>query len=299
MLFGWRVFEHRNGYQRMLKARHAVLGVAILFALLGDSWGRSRQQLQPQPQPPNGQQQTPTDQRGTDQSPFIVKIIPTPDSPEEAKHKTQQEDDKSRADWWLVKLTGILALIGFLQLVVFGWVFGWQGIQLRNSVKASRDEFLATHRPAIRIKHVVLRNDIWQEEPIVIDVTCVNKGISAAALQHIGITYFVARKGRPLPIQPAIPAVREYRGARLEVGINYPFENININRILTAQENADIQQERSELYCVGWVSYLDGANRMRITGFCRVLRLPPLEVPRTIENCRFRRVRDPDYEYED
>jgi hypothetical protein len=57
-------------------------------------------------------------------------------------------------------LTGALAIIGALQLVVFGW----QGIQLKLTVSAAREaaerskkEFISSHRPRI-----ILR-DIWYE----------------------------------------------------------------------------------------------------------------------------------------
>jgi hypothetical protein len=208
----------------------------------------------------------------------------------------------------LTFFTFCLVCVGAIQAGLFVYQLRYMRIGLkdtenaanaaRDAVNAQRDEFNATHRPKIRIKHVVLKKDIWQGEPIVIDVTCVNNGTANATLLQIGIDYFVVREERPLPIRTAINAVRNY-GARLEVGRNCLITDIDINRILSAEENADIQQNRARLYCVGYISYLDGGQRMRITGFCRVLTLPKIEVARTVENCRFRRFRDPDYEYED
>jgi hypothetical protein len=65
-------------------------------------------------------------------TPSIVKQIPT----EEAKPKPSEHSDKggdqSSADWWMVKLTAILAAIGFLQLVVFGR----QATRLRQTIEA-------------------------------------------------------------------------------------------------------------------------------------------------------------------
>ena len=67
---------------------------------------------------------------------------------------------------------------------------------------------------------------------------------------------------------------------------------------LTDAENTDIQNGTSKLYCIGYVSYYDGARNMRITGFCRILEIPAAIGARE-GNCRFLKFHDPDYEYED
>lgn len=57
-------------------------------------------------------------------------------------------------------------------------------------------------------------------------------------------------------------------------------------------------RDAPNLYCLGYVSYLDGAKNMRITGFYRVLEIRADALAR-LENCCFRKFDDPDYEYED
>jgi hypothetical protein len=222
------------------------------------------------------------------QSPSQNRTAPQKYAPNYEAKKEGPEEAIARYNKYLAWFTAILALATI-------------GLGIGNflQIRLARAEFISTHRPKIRIKHVVLKRDIWQENPIVIDVTCVNVGTGTASLAQLGIDYFVVDKGRLIPIKTAIAAIRHFGGAELPVGLNCPIETLDINKVLTAQENADIQQERADLYCVGWVSYLDGAKRLRITGFCRILKLPPIEIARTIENCRFRRHRDPDYEYED
>ena len=131
------------------------------------------------------------------------------------------------------------------------------------------------------------------------NLTCVNAGTAEAIPGEIGLRFHVVRTDRRLPIDPRIQAVLSGVRQWLPVGRNWETNGINIGFDLTAEQNVDIQQGRARLYAVGFVSYLDKAERMRITGFCRVLRLPSIQVPRTIQNCRFRRFPDPDYEYED
>lgn len=74
------------------------------------------------------------DQRGTDQAPLIVKVLPAPKTEEETDRDARQEDEKSTADWWMVKLTGALVGVGILQLLVFGW----QGWHLRDTVRTMK-----------------------------------------------------------------------------------------------------------------------------------------------------------------
>jgi hypothetical protein len=207
--------------------------------------------------------------------------------------KIGTEESIAEYTWWLAVLTGLLAIatIGMGGATIGLYVSG------DRQLKLARDEFNSTHRPKIRIKHLFITNDIWQGEPIIVNLWCINTGTGDAILNEIGIRYHVVRNDRALPIEPRILG-RPLGGIQLQTGLNFEIPNINIGRILTAEENADIQQGRSRLYCVGYVSYLDAAGRMRITGFCRVLNFPPNTTAR-IDNTRFRRFRDPDYEYED
>jgi hypothetical protein len=93
----------RSGDQRMLRPRHIPLALAVLFALLVDSWGQSQRPSQeggegksqpPQAQAVPAQNQTTTDKRGTDEAPLIVKVLPSPNADEIAKR--QQKEQKIR-----------------------------------------------------------------------------------------------------------------------------------------------------------------------------------------------------------
>jgi hypothetical protein len=136
------------------------------------------------------------------------------------------------------------------------------------------------------------------DEPVVINLTCVNHGTADAFLQQIGVRYFVVRSDRELPIKTDISANVGLIGATLSSGLNYVLPNIKSETILSAAENTAIQQGDARLFCVGYVSYFDQARRLRITGFCRVLTFPLQGIAHR-ENSRFRKFDDPDYEYED
>jgi hypothetical protein len=79
------------------------------------------------------QQPASKDQRGTDSSPVLVKIIPTLKTPEETAQDAEDRKEKSTNDRRLVLFTGVLALIGALQL----FVFGYQAYKLKQTVEAA------------------------------------------------------------------------------------------------------------------------------------------------------------------
>ena len=226
--------------------------------------------------------------------PFGVAIWKTSHTPNSPQHlgkeknaaKENPEDAIARYNYWLTWVIFILAVA----------TIGLGGIGIFQ-IRLARAEFLSTHRPKIRIKHVVLKKDIWQRQPIIVDITCVNSGTSPAFLREIGVDYFIVKKQRPLPIKTDIKAIGNFGRQALPVGLNCPFPNIDLNRVLTAQEGADLRDGQSKLYCVDWISYFDGRGYLRIKGFCRVLTYSLSG--HEIENCRFRKFDDPDYEYED
>src|SRR5712691_2328129 len=115
-----------------------ILGTAFLLLMFGEVWAQSQQPPPsgsptngpPQTQPQTNQQPTATDQSGAEQSPIFVKVIPTPKTDAEATQDAKDREEKSAADWWIVRWTGAVAIFTF----VLACVGMWQGIQLKRSV---------------------------------------------------------------------------------------------------------------------------------------------------------------------
>ena len=89
-------------------------------------------------------QQAKSDQRGIEQSPLVIKVVPPLADEEKIATDKKDREEKSEADWWLVKLTGILAAIGFLQLIVFGL----QARRLRQTIEEMKVATKATDKAA-------------------------------------------------------------------------------------------------------------------------------------------------------
>jgi hypothetical protein len=82
------------------------------------------------------------EQRGTEQRPVIVRILPAAKTAAELSQEEQERSDKSSADWWIVRLTAALAvaaILQFLALVGQAIVFGIQARRLRESIDLTRD----------------------------------------------------------------------------------------------------------------------------------------------------------------
>jgi hypothetical protein len=78
------------------------------------------------------------DQRGSEQSSLSAKTLLPVNSTQEAANEKTDREDKSSADWWMVRLTGLIALIGVGQ----GFVFYIQARRLRQTV-VKMDEIAA------------------------------------------------------------------------------------------------------------------------------------------------------------
>jgi len=111
----------------MLTARRAILGLALLLAMIGDSSG------QPPPEPPRqnpggAQQRTNTEQPDTDKAPpSIIKKIPA-DQTQQKPTDREQNGPENRSDAWTLSdkiavVASIAAMLQFVALVVTVCVF--------------------------------------------------------------------------------------------------------------------------------------------------------------------------------
>lgn len=90
-----------------------------------------------------GSQHAPVpDQRGTDQSPLVVRTLPAPKTQEESTREAKDRDEKTANDRHVVELTGLLVLIGFLQFLVYAY----QAKKLRETVKSAGEQSAAMER---------------------------------------------------------------------------------------------------------------------------------------------------------
>lgn len=123
-----------NDYASAQMSRFLLIAVLTAFTLPGwmQSSSPSRVSKPPEPQ----------DQRGSEQSPLIIKQIPTQRTQAEVTQEEKDRSDKAANDTRLVIATFILGAVGVFQLVVFSI----QSIYLRRTVEAAGEQSKAMER---------------------------------------------------------------------------------------------------------------------------------------------------------
>jgi hypothetical protein len=271
-----------------MKQLSAFFLVALLVALASDSWGQSKPDSPPREEAKTAQQSAPKDQRGTEQFPAFVKIIPTQKTPEEAEADRKEKEQKDTNDTRLVWFTGLLACIGFLQLLVFGW----QGIQLKRTVtaakeatKLARDEFVATHRPKI-IVHGMDAKLAGEGELRHVNFRYVNAGDTDAFVTSIA-SHILWTKHSMVPAGIELKRHEVIKDPILlpsgKNGFAITSDEVNfVTLVRSGRAGHDIA------FCVGVVVYRDTNGVERRTGFCRRY---------DSDRERWLKVEDQDYEY--
>ena len=144
--------------------------------------------LQQQNKKSRATQQSPrTDQRGTESMPLVVRIKPAPKTDEEAAQDKKDREEKTTNDRNLIDLTAILALVGALQLLVFGY----QALKLRETVKSAGEQSEAMER------HIVeAARSATAMEQIANTIEAGNQAVMRAYLTvSIGTALYQERRG--------------------------------------------------------------------------------------------------------
>jgi hypothetical protein len=226
--------------------------------------------------------------------------------------RANKQSNQNAAD--SIKITDIfLALFNGLLVIVTAVLIAvgiGQGRELRNAVNASRAEFLATHRPRIRLKAIWLASadgqkydpDLKVDQPFVVRLDIVNFGNTSAFITRINLSTILVRVDGQLPQRPPY----NEDGAR---GLQFPtpFELIrgatftqpvSDGHVLTTGELGAILHGGTILYFVGTVDYRDSGGGPMQTAFCRYLKFKT-PVPSAQDRGRFETDNNPHYEYQD
>jgi hypothetical protein len=180
----------------------------------------------------------------------------------------------------------------------------------KNQLRLAREEFLSSHRPLLRLKHIWFATPdgqrffgrIQTETPITVRLDIVNVGNTTAFVRTINfMTYLVPLDQylpqRPPYNEPGVPqvAVGDFG---LESGRTLTVP-ITVGQILSSENVTAIRNGQSRLYFIGTIEYWWGSDRdhLRGTAFCRYLRFE--WPPRPDDHGRFEIENDPDYEYQD
>lgn len=174
---------------------------------------------------------------------------------------------------------------------------------------AARSEFLSTHRPKIRLKHIWIASQdglsfsgkLKADVPLTVRLDFVNIGETDAIISLINFITVILDHDAKLPQRPPYnqPGVRQFPvGAfRLGSGITFTIP-VSDNHVLSKAEVGAVELGASNLFFIGTIEYWDDAKNVRQTAFCRRMVFTHVFGHSSSEG-RFIKVKDPDYEYQD
>jgi hypothetical protein len=279
--------------------RALLLGLLVV-ASASDALAQS--QRQPQQRPPSSQSTQPTasDQRGTDQVPFAVKILPAETAKKEAEKAEAEKAEKAAIDkrlafdtqrladytwwlanytWWLAAFTALVFTVAILQVGMFAWQLILIKRGTRDATKAAnaallsaqvaRNEFIATHRPRLRVYAFDTEDrDLVHDKPIVVLLQTQNIGDTPAHITRVeGCIHIAPNKNRR--IESNIPLrYRQDFAITLVSGEREAF-SIEDGTSVTEFTATAVYAGDRPLFCIGRIFYTDDAGIGRETGFCR------------------------------
>ncbi len=285
--------------------------VALILSIfvVEPAWAQST--LQP-PSAQSAQQQGAQDERGTEKSPVVVKVIPTEKSKDELAREDAKDQQKLAVDERVAALTGDLAkytkllfwATGALAVFTLGLViFGFrQANDAKESIAATRTaaqaaqatvelaqrEFISTHRPRLIVRNVHAKM-LGADQPIAIRFTIINKGQTDALRTEWRVGVIILDAGRNIYGMEGIDAPRQTLGAPLASGMDY-ISDFESRKPLDQTDLDSVDLGEKHLWFCGVIAYFDGANNVRRTGFVRRY---------DGGTKRFRLTNNPDDEYED
>ena len=284
-----------------------MLALFSLCFLLQDPSGSAPKTSRPeQKQVGTGQRYTPHDERGTENSPIVVKVLPSLKTAEETAQEAAERQEKTSSDWWLDFFTGVLATMAIIQ----AFVFGYQGVQLKRTVAAAEGqsadmkqsiaeaaraanamEQVAVHIEASAKAATVSVGAIQQQMRAYITVIVWGgiyqdrtKGIRFAgqpSITNMGNT--PARKVKhkaaaailpvPLPVDFDFPLPEQWSGGNVIGAHQNTLLTVPINEFV---DDASVEEIKSGggkavLYVWGMVTYVDVFEDEQSTKFCQIL----------------------------
>jgi hypothetical protein len=170
----------------------------------------------------------------------------------------------------------------------------------RDANKVAQDTSVSMHRPTIRVKHVFLMSDIWNDDKIKIELAIVNTGINTAHIIECNIATLVLPEGKELPQIPKFDSLPfGLSHPYLPGGKTYVLPNHWEGKKFSDEENFSIGFGKSNLYCFGYVDYIDLTGTVvRKTAFVRVLDVHDRKEDREVRFVKLDRP-NTDYEYAD
>lgn len=229
--------------------------VALLLLLAGVAFAESQgpsptlgktESRQPQQQSTSSKEDAAKDQRGTESSPLVVKVLNPPKAEPDATKNPQEQEKQPPTDWWMFGVTGVLAGIALLQL----GAFIVQAIRLGQTIKTMD----ATAERQLRAYLVIEKCDLqYRDDQPVVSIKIKNCGQTPADRVMVYGTIDILQR-RATIIRPV--SIETLSKARLGAGAAHR-EDIKTTRPISDSEAAGLIAGTHWLNVGGDVEYTD------------------------------------------
>lgn len=273
-----------------------IIFFLLLLLLTGNVMAQSQQPQFPQPAKVTQQQadpektvrETTNEQRGTEKSPIVIKVLPTREIEEDAKQVQKERQEKAELDRKLTDytkdlaiFTAVLACAAFLQL----FVFGLQALKLHQTVKATKESadaalktaqnMEAAERAYVKMSHlppgvIIGKNETTEWIEVTVEVG--NHGRTPASVTDVIVDAKVLENGDRLPTPfPYHSWEREaFPNAFLVAGESFLCPTKTLP--LRPHKSSDIISGAKKLWVFGHVDYIDTFGQRYRGGWVRVYR---------------------------
>jgi len=225
-----------------------------------------------QPESPRAQEPPKGDQRGTEQSPLVVKIQP-PNTQVESEEARQEHDNKAAYDWDTVLLSFLTVVVGgltFVAIVVQAF-FLWRAVrvseraanaaqQSANAAQQSATSIINQFRAYVSIGRATYIAELNKRSYIVIDVS--NTGQTPA----YELTITSHRIFAKCPILKAL----DRSGTQLRLGTLGPgghASHVLNDDLFRTEEAADLKAGTFAVFIYGRTEYKDAFQQARWTDY--------------------------------
>lgn len=254
-----------------IKMRIALV-VTILLLLCGVGvCAESQRKDKDEIKPAEAQQMTGNKQRGTEEAPVVVKIIPPKIDKIDSDADAKEKEEKKTLDSWLVFFTGCLAAIGLMQLIVFGL----QARRLRQTVEATKEAADAAKKSAdaaeltaqaalgVELPRFVVTSMklIWNGTEPHISITLTNHGRTEAVVTGECLIYRKEPALAPIPRYPISSQKRIDFGKTIKTGESHIIRESIPSNDICANSDSPI------IWGYGYIKYRDFLGKIHTSGF--------------------------------
>lgn len=240
-----------------------------------------------------------TNENRTQKEPLFLKPTVSKESNPDTDKQRKDIDQKSPAKDIMDIISIALTAIATVAIAIFTFLLFVYNRKMwettAQSIELSRQEFIASHPPKLRVNSVRLRFYSETAKPWKIQCVITNIGGTSTTIKESNLTFDKLNK-----IENQLPVVLPFGDqehmlseAAIAPG-EYIIGELILNEQIRTALDIDMWQgtrrdnETPLFYFFGYIDYLDDAGINRKTAFCRGY---------NVEQYRFTAVQDDDYEY--